>query len=423
MKMIMDSGKNKKQYVYLLILVLSLTFLGNESIAQKSNMKANILTSKTQKQLNKVRLKTTITPRRGDVVFLQKAMEVIVTPVDELNNEIDSLPEGLPFKLYSNAPEDIKEANFNANRTINGKYYTYLTPMRVHDIKNNNELRIGAFLLKSDGLPDSSSGNFTCILVVDHIPKKPDTTSFKVYDLQYGVYITNSKLKLDKKTDKYIFSWGAAADSNNKTLIKSFKGPAGEIYMIEDTCLVKYKFGIKEYNFQPFPLFTDTAKSVILTGDQLFNIMTYMKGSIPTTVKSFFVHWYITFEDEIYNYSMPQYSNYLSTMLKTLEIYDDRVIGIGINDQNIFSSFSLFQNYPNPFNPSTSIAFYLPEKCYVNLKVYDGIGREVNTLINQTMPMGEHSVNFDAKALPAGAYFYRLQAGNYSEIKRMLYLK
>jgi hypothetical protein len=404
------------------LLLIFFIFLSNELSAQNFNEKSNIITFKREKQLNKVRLKTTIIPRRGEVVFLQKAMEVIVTPVDEFNNEIDSLPEGLPFKLYSNAPEDIKEANFNANRMLFGKYYTYITPKQVHDIKNNNELRIGAFLLKGDGLPDSSSGNFTGILVVDHIPKKPDTISFKVYDLQYGVYTTNSKLRVVKKTDKFIFSWGAAADSNNKPLIKSFKGPAGEIYMIEDTCVVKYKFGIKEYNFQPFPLFTDTAKSVILTGDQLFNIMTYMKGSMPTTVKSVFVHWYITFEDEIYNYSMPEYSNYLSTKLKTLEIYDDKD-GIGINNLNTFSSFSLFQNYPNPFNPSTSISFYLPEKTHVNLKVYDCIGREIIALVDKIMPMGEHSVNFEPKGLPTGAYFYSLQAGNYSEIKRMLYLK
>jgi hypothetical protein len=421
MKMKVVTRQNEKQYLYFLILILLSVIICNESFTQSSAVRSKIVASKTGKQMSKVRLKTTITPRRSEVAFLKKAMEVIVTPFDEFNNEIDSLAEGLPFKLYSNSSEDIKEANFNANRTINGKYYTYITPMRVHDIKNNNELEIGAFLLGSDGLPDLTTGSFAKILVVNHIPIKPDTSTFKIYDCQSMVYLTNLIIQLFFTTDKYIFSWGCAPDSNDKPLIKSIFSPGRLQYPINDSCVVKYTFRIKEYDISPFPIYTDTSRQVILTASQLVKIMIYIKGSSPTTSKLVFFHWYVTFEDDVYNYTQLVYRNELATDYKTammMEFYRPEV-----NPQYSKRKISLQQNYPNPFNPSTNITFYLPEKCYVNLKVYDGIGREVNTLVNKTMPMGEHSVNFDAKALPAGAYFYRLQAGNYSEIKRMLFLK
>jgi hypothetical protein len=423
MKRIMVSGKNKKQYFHFLILILLSVILCNGLFSQKSEMKSNLIKIKSANKLTVVRLKTTITPRKGEVAFLGKAMEVIITPVDELNNEIISIPDGLSFKLCSNAPNDFNEPNIEATRTLYGKHYTYPTPSRIHDLKNNNELQIGAFLLKSDGLPDSTTGNFAKILVIDHIPERPDTTTFKVFDAQYCVDITNYKLKLYKKTDKYVFSWGAAKDPNNNILIKSFRVPWGQIYSINDTCIVKYKLKIKEYDFPPFPIDADTSTNIILTGDQLGKVMTYVKGSKPSTVKSVFIHWYIIYEDGTYVYAMVQYSDILKTNYKNLELYDDGIYANGANPLIPVTGFLLEQNYPNPFNPATNISYYLDDKCFVNLKVYDGIGRERATLVNQIIPRGKHTVYFNANGLPTGAYFYRLQAGNYSEIKRMLYLK
>jgi hypothetical protein len=410
MGIFIQTGKNRFKYLSLFFMFLFFVIIKNESYSQ--NYKSSI---------SGIKLKTTITPRRGDVAFLSKAMEVIVTPVDTFNNEIISIPEGLPFKLFSNAPEDIAEANFNANRTIYGKYYTYITPNRVHDIKNSNELQIGAFLMGSNGLPDLSTGSYTKILVVNHIPKKPDTITFKVRDLQYDVDITNSKLKLAKNTDKFKFSWGAAIDSNDKPLLKSFKGFLGEIYSIPDTCVVRYSFRIKEYDYAPFPIYCDTMTQIVLTGSQLKAILFFIRGSQPTTVKSVFFNWYLSFEDDTYKYNDPVYSYDLTTDLKRQELYYDVEIGVSKKEQKF--NFSLHQNYPNPFNPSTNITYSLPEQCFVDLKVYDVIGREVATLVNSIMPMGEHSVNFDAKILQSGIYYYSMQAGKYREVRKMLFLK
>jgi hypothetical protein len=83
----------------------------------------------------------------------------------------------------------------------------------------------------------------------------------------------------------------------------------------------------------------------------------------------------------------------------------------------------LKQNYPNPFNPSTTIEYALPQNAQVTLKVYNVIGQEVKTLANGVEPAGVHSIKFDATNLTSGVYFYRLQAGSFSQVNRMLLLK
>ncbi len=85
--------------------------------------------------------------------------------------------------------------------------------------------------------------------------------------------------------------------------------------------------------------------------------------------------------------------------------------------------FRLEQNYPNPFNPSTEIRYQMSEVRYVELKVFDVLGQEVTTLVDEVKHVGKHSVLFDAGNLPSGVYFYRLTAGSYVETKRMLLLK
>jgi len=85
--------------------------------------------------------------------------------------------------------------------------------------------------------------------------------------------------------------------------------------------------------------------------------------------------------------------------------------------------FALNQNYPNPFNPSTIISYQLKTDVFVSLKVYDFIGREISTLINEIKPAGKHEVIFDAKDLPSGTYFYTLIAGDFISTKKMMLIK
>jgi len=81
--------------------------------------------------------------------------------------------------------------------------------------------------------------------------------------------------------------------------------------------------------------------------------------------------------------------------------------------------FELAQNYPNPFNPGTTIKFSIPQSSSVSLKIFNTLGQEVSTLINQNMESGVHIINFDATQLNSGIYFYTLEAGSYSEVRKM----
>ncbi|MBN2571205.1 MAG: T9SS type A sorting domain-containing protein [Ignavibacteriales bacterium] len=83
----------------------------------------------------------------------------------------------------------------------------------------------------------------------------------------------------------------------------------------------------------------------------------------------------------------------------------------------------LYNNYPNPFNPSTIISYSLPEKSFVKIKILDMLGREIINLVNEEKPAGVHQVEFKGYNLASGVYLYRIEAGNYSETKKMILLK
>ncbi|MCJ7553749.1 MAG: T9SS type A sorting domain-containing protein, partial [Ignavibacteriaceae bacterium] len=101
-----------------------------------------------------------------------------------------------------------------------------------------------------------------------------------------------------------------------------------------------------------------------------------------------------------------------------------QVIVTGIEDEiQVPLTFSLEQNYPNPFNPTTTIEYQIPEMSFVTLKIYDVLGSEVATLVNEEKSVGTYELNWNAANLPSGVYFYRIQAGSFIETKKMVLLK
>ncbi|MCH7722724.1 MAG: T9SS type A sorting domain-containing protein, partial [Bacteroidetes bacterium] len=85
--------------------------------------------------------------------------------------------------------------------------------------------------------------------------------------------------------------------------------------------------------------------------------------------------------------------------------------------------YALFQNYPNPFNPTTILKYQILELSFITLTVYDVKGNEIATLVNKEKPAGSYAVEFNATGLPSGIYFYKLQAGNFVEIKKLVLMK
>lgn len=141
------------------------------------------------------------------------------------------------------------------------------------------------------------------------------------------------------------------------------------------------------------------------------------KASIPAQPVGKYVYYYISAA-----------SNSGKTITKPLtaptgytKFYVDNPSGISNNGTAV--SFELKQNYPNPFNPATKISFSIPENGYVKLRIYDVTGREIAKLVNDFKFAGSYTVNFNASSLSSGVYFYKLEAGIYSEIKKMLLVK
>ncbi|MGB5896082.1 MAG: T9SS type A sorting domain-containing protein, partial [Ignavibacteriaceae bacterium] len=114
--------------------------------------------------------------------------------------------------------------------------------------------------------------------------------------------------------------------------------------------------------------------------------------------------------------SMPDIGAYESLLANPVSVEENEMI--------IPTGYALYQNFPNPFNPSTTIISYsVAELSFVTLKVYDVLGNEIVTLINEEMPVGSYNVEFKATQLPSGIYFYRLQAGSFVETKKMVLMK
>ncbi|MFA5012615.1 MAG: S8 family serine peptidase [Ignavibacteria bacterium] len=98
-------------------------------------------------------------------------------------------------------------------------------------------------------------------------------------------------------------------------------------------------------------------------------------------------------------------------------------VGVNPSGANVPNVYSLSQNYPNPFNPSTKINFAIPKQGLVTLKIYDVLGREVRILVNDVKSAGNYTVDFNASEFSSGVYFYRIQANDFSDVKRMLLVK
>ncbi|MCG3154256.1 MAG: hypothetical protein DKINENOH_00850 [bacterium] len=102
---------------------------------------------------------------------------------------------------------------------------------------------------------------------------------------------------------------------------------------------------------------------------------------------------------------------------------DDLVSTVSSTTKQIASGYILAQNHPNPFNPNTAISFSLPATEHVTLKIYDALGREVATLLDERLHAGEHAVRFEATDLPSGVYVYLLTAGHFTQARKAILLK
>jgi uncharacterized protein (DUF2141 family) len=149
-----------------------------------------------------------------------------------------------------------------------------------------------------------------------------------------------------------------------------------------------------------------------------------ISSSITAGTTELFIHPQTsagTYSIRLFNYS--GYGSYTIILSNTRP----KAPSTGMKDEksafNIPQYFSLSQNFPNPFNPETSFEFQIPTSGFVSIRVFDLLGHEVANLLNDVRPAGVYRMTWNASTLPSGVYFYRLQAGNNSQVKKALLLK
>ena len=128
------------------------------------------------------------------------------------------------------------------------------------------------------------------------------------------------------------------------------------------------------------------------------------------------------------NLTTYQYRIYaFNSIINSDTVYSDTVTiivtSVGSTSLTFPKVYSLSQNYPNPFNPSTIIKYDVAKESFVSLKIYDMLGREVKTLVNEDKPAGSYEIKFNASNLSSGIYFYRIKAGEFVQSKKMILLK
>jgi hypothetical protein len=122
-------------------------------------------------------------------------------------------------------------------------------------------------------------------------------------------------------------------------------------------------------------------------------------------------------QHSLFGYFRDRYPN-----TDTIDLYVKQ--GTGVVGKEVFNlAFSLAQNYPNPFNPSTIISFQLEKESFVSLKIYDLMGREVETLIQSEISNGSHTIEWIPKNISSGVYYYRILTEDCSETKKLMFTK
>ena len=204
----------------------------------------------------------------------------------------------------------------------------------------------------------------------------------------------------------------------------------GEKFVAEHDSI---NYGLGDYQTTTMTVHYDAFGSITFP-DGTFNALrqtqtaqtdTYTSGSLSSSTITHDFSW-ITKAHGAFNAfidTSSKISGDVTVYQPLLNLVENYPTAVNENTSNIPENYRLFQNYPNPFNPSTTLQYQIPQSALVIIKVYDALGKEVKTLVNQYQNMGSHEVNFNSGNLSSGVYFYTMQAGSFVETKKMILLK
>jgi len=202
----------------------------------------------------------------------------------------------------------------------------------------------------------------------------------------------NAGLWFEKKGSMGIFQLGVTQHEIGMTQIRMSGVPDGDPVQIDDSTSL---IGINTSSFDPDAFFRSSGSNFSV--EYLLKHVSSEEGTNSNLT--------IRANAEFKGVSSPN------------EVRDNE------SSQDLPHKIILYQNYPNPFNPTTTISFEVPKKSFVSLKIYDLLGREEMTLLNETRDQGKYEIKFDGSRLTSGVYLYQLQVGDYKETKKLLLTK
>ena len=198
-----------------------------------------------------------------------------------------------------------------------------------------------------------------------------------------------------------------------------------QCYVYGDGSNNKFRFSLREIEGQGYPLEVSKWVTIDWYGWKLLEWDLSDPNSVGTWLgneimdgKSYFVDSFQLTHDNTGAMSGIIYVDNLRVVKKSAE-----PVSVAEKTPPIIASFRLLQNYPNPFNPTTSIPFDLPKRGRVVLKVYDMLGRKIDTLLDENLPAGRHQIQFDGSQLPSGIYFYRIEFEGQIKNRQMVMVK
>ena len=255
-------------------------------------------------------------------------------------------------------------------------------------------------------------------VVYDTLYLFPDTTNFNDEGITVVEEVLNLAVKLsaDSSWDSYeieklLIMQPNNIDTNAFDYFNISTGEQPEENML-DTIMIFFESTFpneREILIDP-PVKINNSNWFYISGGGLMTlaISDWYNEAIPNE----YMYWYLT----------GKWIEYVPTYFYLKVVVKKDITGVEETPYNP-TNFKLEQNYPNPFNPTTNIQFSIPKQNFVTLKVYDVLGREVATLVNEEKSTGSYNVSFDASSLSSGVYIYKIQAGNFINSKKMVLLK
>jgi len=205
----------------------------------------------------------------------------------------------------------------------------------------------------------------------------------------------NASLQLDKDFLTYAgeFTQGAATPDNKGWMISAYFAPGG-----------KFNIGAADFSDVMSPINSDGSVAI-------FKFIVNEKAIIGDTSQVAFSGFSVS-DSKLNNLPVTGVSGKIT------------VAGVSsVKNNSVQYNYNLAQNYPNPFNPTTTIEYSIKKQSFVNIEIYNAIGQRITTLFNGIREAGSYKLNWNAKDFASGIYFYRIKAGDFTQIKKMILLK